>query len=142
MIKSRSRRIGLILALALTFNALLPFFAFYQNVGDPPSVASSATASIFGDKILICTGEGFAWVKWTDLFTGKIPFKQHKTYVCALCYIAANAIGKILLLATAVIFLTRKRAAGLSLSFLYNTFFASLSRTVSHPRAPPVSFCF
>lgn len=142
MSKSKHRWIGLALAVALAFNTLLPFFAVYSNSITSSVAAPSTLASLFGEKVLICTGDGFALVKWTDLLAGKTPVKQHKSYFCPLCYIAANAIGKVLLLAAVIIILlTRERTAGLSLAFLYASRLKPIACSTTRSRAPPVSFC-
>ena len=114
------------LAAAIAFSTLLPFFATYNDTATP-----SKLAAIFGEKVLICTGEGFAWVKWTDLLAGKTPVKQHKGYFCPLCYLAHGPMGKALLLAAGAIYLTRRRVTGLSLISLCNGRLKSLARAAA-----------
>ena len=75
-------------------NAMLPFLAAYaapQTLA--PQLASSRSAdmtSLFGDSVLICTAEGFKWVSWEDVQTGKERPEPHSTYQCALCYKAGH----------------------------------------------------
>ena len=140
MMKSKNKWLSLALALAIAFNTLLPFFAFYSDAARV-SAAPSPLASVFGDKIIICTGDGFALVDWKDLLTGKVPIKQHKSYACALCYIAANAIGKFLLLAFAFAFFTSEKSTRPSLLSLGYVRLKKLARIAACPRAPPLSFC-
>jgi hypothetical protein len=69
---------------AFLLNVMLPFFAVYN-----PASASDAPA--IDGKILICSGDGFKWVKLSDLQSGKeVPAHTH--YKCALCYVAAHGV--------------------------------------------------
>ena len=86
MAKYKNKWLGILLAISIAAGTLLPFFATYNHSATPPS-------SIFGEKVLICTGEGFAWVKWADLLAGKTPVKPHKDFSCPLCYLAASSLG-------------------------------------------------
>ena len=124
--------LGLALAIAIAFATLLPFFATYSH--------SAIPSPLFGDKILICTGDGFALVNRSDLLAGKAPVKPHPDYACALCYLAASPLGKLLLLAVALDFFVRQTSERVSLAF------AAVrakppARALPCPRAPPLSFC-
>ena len=79
----KNRRALLLTLFAFLLNALLPFFATYElpQEGDVPS--------IFGDKILLCTAEGFTWVSRSDLQKQEHP-QPHPDYECALCYVTAQ----------------------------------------------------
>jgi hypothetical protein len=58
--------------LSILLAVLLPFYATYQV---------SDKQSIFGDKILICTAEGFRWINAGD----ELPAgKRHECPVCVL----------------------------------------------------------
>ena len=124
------RFLGLVLAIALLFNTLLPFFATYSMTAPP-----SGPASVFGEKVLICTGQGFKLVNWKDLQAGKTPVGPHKSYVCPLCYIANSALGNVLLpalvLYLACIAIGPKVFSRYVARFQYGVQFASC------PRAPP-----
>lgn len=74
-------------ALALIFNALLPFFAVYDA---PSQATASTTSSPFGDKLLICSGDGFKWIKRAD--AGKQEHNTPSHFKCALCYLAAHGL--------------------------------------------------
>lgn len=74
-------------AAALLLHMVLPFFATYQV---PAQVAAKNMASIFGEKLLLCTSEGFRLVKWEDIVSGKEKPKTHTQYQCPLCYVAAH----------------------------------------------------
>ena len=132
---SKNKWAGLALALAIAFSTLVPFFATYG------SVAPSKIASFLGEKILICTGDGFALVKLADLQAGKTPLKQHKDYSCALCYIAASGMGKALLFAAALLFLVRENTLARPSYFTPSSRLPSLAYAAARPRAPPASFC-
>lgn len=82
--------IARIAVLALLLNAFLPFVATY----DAERVsAQSQESSFFGGKVLLCTAEGFKWVKVADLQSGKTP-RSH--YQCPLCYLAAHGLAHVL----------------------------------------------
>ena len=95
-----SKRIRYISAITLfTFfiNVMLPFYAVYDI---PKALASeqldaNQNASLFGEKILICTAEGFKLVSLADLQSGKEQPKKHPQYKCALCYAAAHGTNHI-----------------------------------------------
>jgi hypothetical protein len=80
--------LSLFLTITLLLQALLPFAAQYNSES---AQTASASNSLFGETVLICTGEGFRWVKWADLQSGKEkPAPHQKKYQCALCYVAAH----------------------------------------------------
>lgn len=146
MTKKTKKWLGLLLAIAFTFNALMPFFADYSQAhkSNPLKAYVSASmklASVFGEKILICTENGFALVSIKDLLAGKIPVKPHKSFLCALCFIAANPISKLLLFAVALVFLLHRKTLRLFLVFRENTVRKYLMRSHASPRAPPAFLC-
>lgn len=81
---------------AFLMNVMLPFFAVYdvqQALASQSAESSSEEmSSLFGEKVLICTSDGFKWVSWKDLQNGKEQPKPHPQYQCALCYVAAHGI--------------------------------------------------
>lgn len=87
---TKNRIIAIFATAAFLLHALLPFFAVYQV---PTSQDAKNMASLFGDKVLLCTAEGFKLVSWKDLLNGKQEHKPHKQYQCALCYVAAHGQG-------------------------------------------------
>ena len=124
------------MALAVAFGALLPFFATYSE-----KVAPSALSSVFGEKILICTGEGFQWVKWEDLQSGKSPIQHHKAYSCPLCYVAHNVMGKLLLAAAfTLLLMAHARERALFTLRVANAY--ARPHNALYPRAPPISFIY
>lgn len=74
--------------IAFLFNALLPFFAVYQAPAN-----GAKLSAVFGEKMLLCTGDGFKLVSWDDLANGKEKSNPHKKFQCALCYVAAHGTG-------------------------------------------------
>ena len=83
------KRITVTFLMALFFfNTTFPFLANY----DPQSLKASTKeiSSVFGDKILICTNDGFKWISTEDIQTGKEIPQKHKKYQCALCFITKN----------------------------------------------------
>lgn len=85
----RNRSIATYLALlAFLLNTLLPFYAVYQL---PQNSDKGQISSLFGDKIFLCTAEGFLLVDREDLDdTNKLP-APHAQYQCVLCYVAAHS---------------------------------------------------
>ena len=80
--------------LAFAMNVMLPFFAIY-NLPAASAHESSVSnaedlASLFGDKVLICTPDGFKWVSWKDLNNGKEH--PHSEFKCPLCYVGAQGM--------------------------------------------------
>lgn len=138
---ARKRSLLLLTLFAFFVNILLPFAAVYN-----PSSAQAAQkiekSALFGEKILICTADGFKWVTWEELEQkqGKHPGpgeKQH--YECPLCYIAAHAT-KDFLPATQVIFtytITEKQQA--RLNFSDDVLQSRFSAYAYQSRAPPYS---
>ena len=90
LMKKNCKHIARIALFAFLLNALLPFFAVY----DVPAHQSAAKeiSSLFGDKVLICSGDGFKWVKWEDLQSGKEQHTPPSHYKCPLCYVAAHGM--------------------------------------------------
>ena len=80
---------------AFLLNATLPFFTSYN----PPNhlVSGNSTAAVFGERILICTGNGLKWVTWKELEKEKDHHAPISHYQCALCYLAANGLKHIAL---------------------------------------------
>lgn len=79
-------------AASLLLQSLVPFYAVYQA----PSLDAPHMASLFGDKVLICSSEGFRLVSWEELLKGggqRLPDEHHAKYQCALCYVAAHGTG-------------------------------------------------
>ncbi len=85
--RQKNRFISCLSAAALLLYTLLPFFAIYQL---PANITTASSPAPFGDKILLCTAEGFRLVSWADLVSGKEKPKPHHEYRCPLCYMAAH----------------------------------------------------
>jgi len=85
------KAITLLAVIALLLHALLPFYAVYQT---PKNTDAKAMASIFSDKILLCTAEGFKLVSWKDLPNSKEEkHEPDAKYRCHICYVQANGLG-------------------------------------------------
>ena len=92
------RHIGLLLFIAFLVNVTLPYAVGYvAPQATSEQVADQELASLLGDKILICTSEGFKWVSWEDVQSGKEQPKPHTQFQCALCYLAAHGVGYFLI---------------------------------------------
>jgi hypothetical protein len=87
--KLRCKHIARIACLAFLLNALLPFFAVYEI---PHQSSPKEMSSLFGEKVLICSGDGFKWVTWADLESGKEKHTPSSHYKCPLCYVAAHGM--------------------------------------------------
>lgn len=91
---SHLKMAGLVTLIAFVMNALLPFFAVYDipkaNAVEP---SQQELSSVFGEKILLCTADGFKWVSWDEL-QEQPPAQEHAPkYECALCYVAAQGVA-------------------------------------------------
>ena len=89
------RCIASFMLLAFLVHSLIPFYAVYNlpQISDETSTeAPEELASFFGDKILICTSDGFQWVTWDELKNRKHAPEPHSDYECALCYASANGL--------------------------------------------------
>jgi len=76
------RSIAWSVTLALVFNLLLPFFASY-GIG----LAQASEQNPFGNKVLLCTSEGYKWVSLENL-PGQAPAPDSsKHYECPLCFL-------------------------------------------------------
>lgn len=84
----KNRLLSIAVLIAFLLNVAMPFFAVYQ-VPQTPQIGK--LASVFGEKILICSGEGFKWVKLADLQSGKETPRPHANIKCPLCFIARHA---------------------------------------------------
>lgn len=92
---SRFRWQWIALTLAFILNALLPFYASYGLPASHAQAGAVQTPSAFGDKILLCTVEGFKWVNLQDLASGKQIPKPHPDYKCPVCYALAHGIKQL-----------------------------------------------
>jgi len=87
-------------AAALLLNALLPFYAAYDAESIAAKLSEKAAtqelSTLLGDKILICTGDGFKWVTRDALQSGEEQPAQHPRMKCPLCYLAAFGVKQIM----------------------------------------------
>lgn len=135
-IKFRRRFFSLCLFVAFLAHTLTPFFAVYNL--SAVTAETKQLASLFGEKILICTGDGFKWVSLADLQNGKENPKPHPDYKCPLCYVASHGLKAVTGKAVAVLHDYGSAATPL---FAYDSPFISSRPALSlHVRAPPVSF--
>lgn len=81
------QRVFIITLTAFLMNVMLPFFAVYDSY--------TKAETFFGDKIPICTANGFKWVSAGDLQNNKNLPKHDNEYKCPLCYVSANGINQI-----------------------------------------------
>lgn len=95
--------ISVTLIAAFLMHVLLPFFAVSHvtlaNASADESPALNELSSLFGEKILICTVNGYEWVTWEELQKGEQQPQPHPQYECALCHIAAKDLKHILAVA-------------------------------------------
>lgn len=128
--------IARITLLAFLLNAVLPFLAVY-NVPAHQLYAKNIS-SLFGEKVLICSGDGFKWVTWKDLQEGKGGHEQPSHYKCPLCYLAAHGLKDIIAPGAVA-------PAGGGYADSGPAAYASVPAALSlhfsvHSRAPPFSF--
>ena len=103
----KKRFLIVLTAAALLLNALLPFYAAYDTETLAVKLAAKAESqtlsALLGDKILICTGDGFKWVTRDDLQNGQEQPAQHPRLKCPLCYLAVFGVKQILPSVTAAL---------------------------------------
>tara|TARA_R110002124_G_scaffold118684_6_gene276197 strand:+ start:155 stop:595 length:441 start_codon:yes stop_codon:yes gene_type:complete len=103
----KKRFLIVLTAAALLLNALLPFYAAYDTETLAVKLAAKAESqtlsALLGDKILICTGDGFQWVSRDDLQNGQEQPAQHPRLKCPLCYLAVFGVKQILPSVTAAL---------------------------------------
>ena len=124
----------LLTLLAFSINTILPFFAVYNVAANEASHVSS----LFGEKILICSGEGFRWVKLADLQSGKEKPKPHSGDQCPLCYAANHGLKAITLAALFIVPAADRSDAPIFISYQLPLSFHLASAL--NARAPPFSF--
>lgn len=130
----------LVVILAFLVNVMLPFFATYSlPVNSSESLTKTQLSSLFGDKILICTENGFEWVSIKDIESGKVP-DTHSDIKCPVCFVAGNnhkALGSSGHFSLAYAPYSNTVEIFQLVSFSFNHF----DFKESHPtRAPPYSF--
>ena len=127
----------LLLILAFIINAILPFFAVYNLSAD--HTEARRLSSVFGEQIIICTGDGFKWVKLADLQSGKEKPTPHSDTKCPLCYAARHGLKDMALASAAIV-----PGYGLIPTPVYTAYdpiLISYHRSSPlHVRAPPASF--
>lgn len=133
--KLRRKHIARIACLAFLLNALLPFFAVYDI---PHQSAAKEMSSLFGEKVLICTGDGFKLVTWADLESGKEKHNPSSHYKCPLCYVAAHGM-KDMVTPDAVTLASIEISASGHAIYDYRLSALTLQSSFSS-RAPPASF--
>lgn len=135
IMKDNTRHIAYVVLLAFLLNVMVPFFAVYNIEHSAPA---KEMTTLFGEKVLICTGDGFKWVKWADLQSGK---EKHNPshYKCPLCYIAAHAFKYLFLLAAIFCIFLRRKSGVRRISYEYRPS-AFYWQSLLGSRAPPVIF--
>ncbi len=77
-------KVNIFVALVVFFNAIAPLSVIAHEV---PSAESSATETLFGDKILICTPMGFKYISIEELNERQNNGQDGKPNHCPLCLI-------------------------------------------------------
>ena len=85
---TKKRSIVYTMLLAFVFNLLLPFFATYSLPAQADQQVS--LASLLGDKILICTTEGYKWVSLAELQDEEPVPVVDEHYKCPLCFLQVD----------------------------------------------------
>lgn len=121
--------------IAFLFGAVMPFFALYES--QLAHAEASELAALYGDKLFICTENGFEWVDVADLAGGKHSPERKSHVQCALCVVSGGG-GKIAQLPPVVLALTRHSAQELRLHFTVAPVQAKGWKSApAMPRAPP-----
>lgn len=136
----RGKTLSLVTACAFLLNVMLPFFAVY-NVSQAAAAQIQqddplAISALLGEKVFICTAEGFKWVSWQELQNGEQQPKPHPQYQCALCFVAAHGIKDVTIPPGFVLALSRSPHEAVAV-VPYGTTVASVSARGFLTRAPP-----
>lgn len=134
----RFRHITILTIIALLISVIVPFFAVYnlQGGGDNAEQESELSA-LFGDKILICTADGFKWVSIADLETNQEQPEPHHDYKCGICYLAANGLQDIITSDAAIEIAYAITPSNLSYGFVYVFVDNNTFKNSFQTRAPP-----
>jgi hypothetical protein len=129
------------------YKALVPFWLILIlvcNIGaglfysaKPPVVSdNSGIESLFSDRILICTAEGFKYISLADFKKGGLPQGHDPRPHCPLCILTALALDKYI---PTVITLDFTRQTSIFAHYYDDAPLAARSRLahMRHPRAPP-----
>lgn len=73
------------LSIMICVAALMPFFAHY-------GVGEASASNLFGDKILICSSEGYKWIDASELDDEDVANSQNGGQKCPICSAHANNI--------------------------------------------------
>lgn len=92
----RRKIVTSITLMAFVMSVFLPFFAVY-SIPSASAALENNQSSLFGDKILICTKNGFKWVSWEDLEDEEHTPEPTKHFKCAVCYVSAHEAKDLLL---------------------------------------------
>lgn len=129
--------IGQLTLIAFLFGAVVPFFAVYES--QLQNAESAELAALYGEKIFICTENGFEWVDVADVASGKHNPKRKSHVECALCVVNGGG-GKIAQLPPVVLAIAPYSAQELRLHFaLAPAHVTEHETTPSIPRAPPLT---
>lgn len=132
------RTIALLTFVAFFVNVTLPFFAVY-DVSAAVATAQAETeqnSTFFGDKILICTDDGFKFISVKELQEGHDQPKQHPQYECAMCYVAAHGT-KHLMTTAEVAFVRYEHAQQVVYNISHDVTVSQFSSHSFQTRAPP-----
>lgn len=89
-LKPHKRYATLLVALALMFNALSPLLFTLNSYAS----AATNTQSSLGNKILICTANGFEYISLEDYENGNYPQDKSSIPHCPLCIISSASADK------------------------------------------------
>ena len=132
----KMRYTPLILVMALLVNAVLPFVAISPSAQHAKNPSYSLA---FGEKILLCTGEGLKWVKLADLQSGKEKPKPHSGDQCPLCSAVRHSV-KDIILTNADIHLYSYRVSDIIIPIYAPPLVELLQIASLNARAPPFPF--
>ncbi len=135
-VSAQKRSLLSLTLLAFLVSILLPFAAVYN-----PSAAEAAQSSVFGDRILICTIDGFKWVSLDELDGEQEGHDRsdQRAFECALCYISAYVTKDFMASAYEVVEQTSSSEQKLRFGFFR---YARKGRSAAYAyqsRAPPIS---
>ena len=119
---------------AFLLQLMVPFYAVYGVSASHAQMALENPAQ-FGEKVLICTSNGFEYVSWEALANDEgLGRSQHTNMKCPTCYVHAKAMDA----AKPVVMPLYVAPAAQKVAIARDAYVAYHVVQQQHARAPPV----
>jgi hypothetical protein len=126
-------QIAFLVMIALLFGSFFSAFTIsHEQISNLKNLEQKI--SLFGEKVLICTANGYEWKTWKEIAQEKNSAKPHDGVKCKLCH--ANCHSKDGVLGSVVASI-QNWSAQAGLQVIHKSRVAEFSLTHSPPRSPP-----